>query len=658
MVGARHADDTQRAGEALLICFCVASVVATLCIGFFYWIEGLHYASIFDSARDFAKFWLRYLAGFAIPGLVGWALARVLVRPGSRRVSEIAVLVGCCVPVVVGLAATRPMLLVPGVIAGGVAVALLGIGSLLYAMRRQHRTAIASLVFLLAGAPAGLTAFNLVTWLRPSEFDDAGRLALAAAVCLGAALLPTPILLAMRAPRSEQRIRHLLGAFLVVTGILVVTIAIPRARLAPTARSLARHDPARTSVLLIVVDTLRADAVSGFGRDVDATPAIHALAQDSVVFTRVMSAASWTTPSFASVLSSTYPSGHRAGSRDVDLGYKRSLVDRLPTMPATLRDHGFWTGSVLTNAYLGRRFGLDRGFDAYENLLAAEWAHPVLIGMIGLGWGELAPFVRAPQQTERLLGLIRRGSESGRPFFVLAHYMDPHPPYRGKAEEGPLHGTSARLYRREVGVVDESIGTLIRELKRAALYDDMLIVLTADHGEELEEGRGYGEFGHGHTMFEEVLHVPLLVKLPRNVGAGKRRDDLASSIDVAPTILDVVDVQAPATFLGRSLFARASGERAIFSERTLYGPERKAVILGSRKVVLDFDDAGRAQLHGFDLAVDPGEKRPIDPTDPSFRSLADSLVAFAAGDVEREGEVVAEVDPRFRQRLEALGYVE
>lgn len=652
-------EDGMSALEALLVCLCLGSVVATLCVWMFYWVEGMHYADLLGSPWEIARIWLLYALAYSIPGMAGWGMLRVLAGPPTRHSSMFVVLTLCGLPAWIGLAATRPAFLAPSVLAGGLIV-LIALLSVLVCATRSGRPRIrhGALIVLIA-VPTALTAFNLVAWLRPAEFGEASRVVLAAGICLGAAIVPVPILWAQWSTDPRRRIRWLLGIWVFASILHFGTICVPRLELLAAAAGRAPSgSQAAPSVLLIVADTLRADFVSGFGARRGATPVIASLERDGVSFARAMSAAPWTTPSFASILSSTYPSEHRAGSRDLELGFKHALVDRIPTLPAELRDAGYWTGAVLTNAYLGRRFGLDRGFSAYENILAAEWAHPILVALSQIGWLEIQPFVRAERQTDRVLGLIRRGSRSGRPFFVLAHYMDPHLPYRGRGRDRVPTRARPKPYRDEVAQLDQGIGVLVGELKRSGLYDDTLIVFTADHGEEIGERRGYGDFGHGHTMFDEILRVPLVIKLPRSVRAGERRDDVVSLIDVAPTILELVGREIPSGFRGRSLFGESSESRPVFSERTLYGPERKSVIAGNLKVVLDFDDSGLRKLRGYDLAVDPGERRPVDWNVPPFRGLAREIDAFASRDIEPEESERIELDPRLRQRLEALGYAE
>jgi arylsulfatase A-like enzyme len=315
----------------------------------------------------------------------------------------------------------------------------------------------------------------------------------------------------------------------------------------------------------------------------------------------------------------------------------------------------------LTNAYLARRMGLARGFDDYENLVSLQWQHPTVVGLAARGLIEIPPYVEAAAQTRRILQLVRRGDASGGPFFVLAHYMDPHQPYHPSAalDRGAGHGPADR-YRSEVSYVDHHLGILFGELRAMGLYDDLLIVLTADHGEELAETRGAGNFGHGHTLFDEVIRIPLLVKQPGGEGAGTRHTHPASGIDIAPTILHLAGIDPPKQFQGRPLVgpgAEPDAERTLFCEGLLYGREQKAAISGDVKVIVEDGADGVAHARVYDRATDPGERTPLAANLPRFERLASTLARFS-GSSHPVRSARVEFDEAERQRLESLGYAE
>jgi len=486
---------------------------------------------------------------------------------------------------------------------------------------------------------------------------------LLALTAIAAAFLSAPLVWALREPVGRQRTRRL-GVALAFYGLILLLPAYgARAYHGSASGDLTRSTANPPSILLIVVDTLRADAVAGFGGDSELTPNLRELAQDATLFTRAHSAAPWTTPSFGSLLTSTYPSEHQAGRRDPRLGFKYALSPSVTTLAEVLRSNGYWTGAVLTNVYLANRFGLSRGFDDYQDLVSQQWQHPVLVGLARLGLLEIPAYVPADIETRRVLDLVRRGQRSGKPFFALAHYMDPH---AHDDPSGPSDGEGAqatqRRYLEQVSYTDRHLGVLVRELQAMGLYDDLLIVFTADHGEELTEDRNQGPYGHGHTLYEELLHVPLMVKRPANEGAGAERTEPVSSIDVAPTILQLVGIHPPDGFEGRPLIGLGPNDpevpRILFSEAMLWGPEQKAAILGDQKVVIEIAPGRPIVARAYDLAVDPGESAPLSPDSPRFERLLAAVSRFGKARPAPPDTKPVAFDVLAVQRLKALGYVE
>jgi arylsulfatase A-like enzyme len=662
--------ETPRLGarDALLVGLALGTLVAGECVWLAVLIEGSHHAALLRDPIHLAPLWLLYGAAFAVPALLGWAAARALAPRAGRLGSLFALLLPCLAPVINGALATRSVLQTALATPVGAAVAL-GVTALAAAWLarvvrpgREHagQITLAGLLW----APQALCAANVISVFRPpQEFAAPRGLAVLAAACLAAALLTIPLYAALRSRPPKGPGRRLLGALASYALVLLLPIwigVIPEP-LGTARASLAGAGSASPSVLLIVVDTLRADALAGFGGDPSATPSVASLARDASVFARAYAAAPWTTPSFASILTSSYPSQHQAGRRDPALDFKYAMIDSLPTLAEVLHEHGYWTGAALSNAYLAKRMGLARGFDDYENLVSLQWQHPVLVGLAARGLIEIPPYVAAAAQTRRILELVRRGAASGGPFFVLAHYMDPHAPHWAHAGFDRGAGQSpAERYRGEVSYTDHHLGILIRELQARGLYDDLLIVLTADHGEELTEGRNAGDFGHGHTLFDEVLHVPLLVKQPGGGGAGTRNTQPVSGIDVAPTILQLVGIDVPAEFQGRPLLgleANRDPERILFSERLLYGREQKAAISGDVKVILETSPDGVVHTRVYDRALDPGETSPLAADAPRFQHLASALVRFSEN-AGPEQTARVDFDDLERQSLEALGYVD
>jgi len=434
------------------------------------------------------------------------------------------------------------------------------------------------------------------------------------------------------------------------------------------------------SVLLIVIDTLRADFVSGTGGGPGTTPAIEKLTHDGIVFDRAHAAAPWTLSSFGSILSSTYPSQHRAGLRDPGTGRRFGLSQSLPTLAESLHAAGYATAAVLTNGYLSRRYGLSRGFDAYEDLCGILFYHPVYNWLVQSLRVPISPYVQSEAEERRVLSMLDRLAGTGRPFFLLAHFMDPHQPYEAPEafyDKPAPERTVIDHYRAEVRYVDHAVGELLKTLRASGAYDNLLVVLTSDHGEELLEGRprpiekapeaileAAGEM-HGHTLYEELLHVPLIVKLPHGRLAGTHRTELVSGVDLAPTILGAVGVPKPETFAGLNLFeepglADQLRDRVLFAEGMMLGPELQAAMRGDQKIIRRAvplrEEAGQA----FDLVRDPLENRPItDPEEARFTGLRARLLLHARAEWhDRSAEKKpVELSALQLEQLKALGYV-
>jgi arylsulfatase len=416
----------------------------------------------------------------------------------------------------------------------------------------------------------------------------------------------------------------------------------------------ALHDPRRASpspaphgdrtpVLLITVDTLRADRVLGEPPARVPTPAIDRLLADSVVFTQARAAAPWTKPSLATILTGLSPLVHGTTSR------RARLPAEVETLAERLRAAGYRTGGLGLNAHLERAFGFDQGFDDYA--FPARPDYGISLGARLLE--RLAPS-RYPElfpSTTAIAGAAADwiDAHAGEPFFLWLHVLDPHWPYEPPArwlehaereprrwgepemvtnvQAGNLKPGQAErvrvgeLYAGEIRYVDAELARVLGTLRERGLYDHALIAFASDHGEEFWE---HGRYEHGHTLYDEVLRVPLAFKLP-GATAGARVDAPVSTAALAPTVLDVLGVPFEEELMStRSLAAwwRGSGEAVaepLFASSTYYFGEKRGVVFGGRKLVLELD-TGRSEL--YDLARDP-------------RELAS--LAAAAPDVVREG---------------------
>ncbi len=417
------------------------------------------------------------------------------------------------------------------------------------------------------------------------------------------------------------------------------------------------------NVLLIVVDTLRADHLGLYGYSRPTSPNLDRRAGSGVVFERAFTTSPWTVPSFASMLTGLPPSAHGAGFRIRPEGplWDRTAVDgSVVGMVPRLESNGFETVAFLSNAFLEPRFGLDKGFGAYNMYERRRGADHAIDA--ALSW------------------LDNRGEQ---PFFMLLHFMEPHAPYappvpfRGRftgetefRKVAPLKERRRRAAeyteddrRYFVGRYDEELASLDEQLERlfdglGERWSDTLVVFVADHGEELLD---HGGFDHGHTMMQELLHVPLVMWSPDL--APRRVDTPVSVADLSPTILEALGFDAQPARMpgsGRSIWSLAAGgepgrERALIAEVTLYGSERSSVIRWPHKVVLVAATGWRRLV---DLEADPEELRDLAPERSELADeLEQVLRRYMEAIGEREAVRAGDIDSETARELEALGYV-
>jgi arylsulfatase A-like enzyme len=435
-------------------------------------------------------------------------------------------------------------------------------------------------------------------------------------------------------------------------------------------------------VVLVSIDTLRADHLSSWGYARPTSPQIDRLAAQGVRFARAEAPASWTLPSHVSLFTSQLPSTH--GVRDDRV----SLPPQATTLAELLSAAGYTTAGFVSWIYVGAAYGLGQGFDVYRELVERARLEPA-------SGGGAAP---AGQVVDAALAWLAAGPK--RPFFLFVHLFDPHldyappPPYDTlfggdpAAADGsyaflsrfipylgrpvPPLSEAARerivaLYDGEIRYADEQIGRLLRALEERG--DDCLVILLSDHGEELGE---HGSLeGHGWTLFGEVLRVPLVVRLPGGEAAGRVVDAPVTLLDVAPTVLDVLGLPAPASFQGRSLLGLARGGPApggrLLVAQTDRSGARLRSVRGERWKRIEVRDAGAATLglpvrEGallFDLESDPGEQRDRSAEEPAVaRYLSAALAAAESGAPEAHAPVPVELSPEERARLRALGYAQ
>jgi arylsulfatase A-like enzyme/Flp pilus assembly protein TadD len=428
--------------------------------------------------------------------------------------------------------------------------------------------------------------------------------------------------------------RHVMAAAL-AAGLGPLANAVP-AKAAPT-----KSNP-HPSVILITIDTLRADHVGCYGAEAVKTPTLDGLARDGVVFERAISQVPLTWPSHAVILTGTYP--FQNGVQDFT---GQPLAPQFRSVAQSFKQAGYATGAVVSAFVLDRSWGLGRGFDFYDDAFSAETFQKKDIGLVDR---------RAEESIDHAIAWLKKTPR--RPFFLWLHLYDPHSPYdppepyRSEYRSHPYDG--------EIAYADHELGRLMAWLKQNKLYDSSVIVALSDHGESLGE---HGEDEHGFFVYNATVHVPLIVKPPAGSGIqAQRRRDPVETAAVAPSLLQLAGVKdsIQTQFQTPSMFAAAGARDAAYSE-TFYpfssfgwSPLR-ALETGRYHYI----EAPQPEL--YDMVADPEEK-----TNRAGEQTA--TVAVLEGKLQQRLKVNpfaaktsavtdAKLNPDAAEKLRALGYM-
>ena len=422
-----------------------------------------------------------------------------------------------------------------------------------------------------------------------------------------------------------------------------------------------REAPRPRNVIFILVDTLRADRLSGYGYGRPTSPNFDAFASESVKFDANRGQASCTFPSANSMLTSRWPSAF-LGQPDQRLGIPQGI----PSIAEILHAQGYRTVAVSASAVVRRspsRFnpsgGFGRGFDVFHE--DCVWKSAACVNQA------VEPHLR----------------QEKKPLFLYIHYIDPHGPYqppkewprkfatgqpekewvragdpnpignwlyKGEPNPGftPADLQHLRdLYDDEIAFFDERFAELLRSIRDAGLMDDSILVFVSDHGEEFLE---HGEIKHCRTLFDSSVHVPLLLKIPGVDPKTVTRP--VQSLDLVPTLVDYLGVKTDATFAGRSLRLEIEGRTKGELQFGLQGTLRSASD-GRFKLVEDLA-GGTPKL--FDLQADPGETRDVLAGQRrAYFTLRDALTGWLAGN---EGKGAVDASRAAQEKLRSLGYIE
>lgn len=386
-------------------------------------------------------------------------------------------------------------------------------------------------------------------------------------------------------------------------------------------------------IILISVDTLRADHLPIYGyKDVE-TPSIDSLAADGLVFDQAWAHSPQTLPSHASILTGLLPFEH--GVRD-NMGFV--LRPATATLARRLHDRGFASGGFVSAYVLRNETGIGQGFDFYDDKLPPA-SPEVQIGDVQRDGAETVKSA-----------LTWLATQSSPRFFLFLHLYEPHTPYTP-----PDRFKRFKPYDGEIAYADELVGRLVAALKERRLYDEALIVFLSDHGEGLGD---HGEMEHGLFLYRETIRVPLVIKLPGRLQAGRRITTPVQHIDLVPTILDLVRAPRDTNTRGRSLAPLFDGaaipEQGLYSEalypRYHFGWSELYSLTDAR---YRFIRAPRDEL--YDIVQDPSERRNIAPDRDSARvAMRQGLERIMVG---ASVESPAQVTPEDRERLKALGYI-
>ncbi|HEY3382774.1 MAG TPA: sulfatase-like hydrolase/transferase [Vicinamibacterales bacterium] len=446
---------------------------------------------------------------------------------------------------------------------------------------------------------------------------------------------PTPEAV-RRADTAPPRRAH--WRYRIVVGLIVLAIVGAAAAGWWYARS---STPAFGPVIIVTIDSVRADHLPAYGYAKVKTPALDALAADGIVFERAFAHSPLTLPSHVSILSGQLP--FQTGVRD-DVGF--TLPSNVALLPQLLRRRGFKTGGVVSTFLLRRDTGLGQAFGFFDDEFsrtATDAPAPVV-----------RDGIESVKVAERWVDLIKTQR-----FFLFLQINGPQAPYTP-----PQRFARYRGYDGEIAHADESLGRLIQFLKDRDLYDPAVIVVLSDHGEELGD---HGEQEHGLFLYDSTIHTPLIVKMPTQAGAGRRSNVLVQHVDLVPTILDMMGAPRAPSVRGRSVRHVLDSADATMPDREVYAEswygrfhfgwsELTSLSSGRYRYV----KAPRPEL--YDMLQDRNDQRNIIESQvaaaSSLRAALDRLLAAGqAPPQEAPGPARSMPEPEVLRRIESLGTI-
>jgi arylsulfatase A-like enzyme len=449
----------------------------------------------------------------------------------------------------------------------------------------------------------------------------------------------------------------------------------------------------RPNVILIVIDTLRADRLGAYGDASGHTPELDAIAAEGITFDRALAQAPWTQPSMASLFCGCNPAVHQvldyrfALTSSTGAAPKVELLDTgFQTLAESLHDAGYQTAAFVANPFVLTEYGFAQGFDHFDASFANNTTPGEVVNDAAITWLERR---RSPQ-----------------PLFLYLHYMDVHGPYHARAafldplldavearpdkhllspeeferlgylRNVPVTAADAARHERlahyreywearyDAGVreADRAVGALRQRLTDLGVWRDAYVIVTADHGESLCE---HGQWDHGRSLYHPELRVPLVLRWPRHLTAGTRISAGARLIDLVPTLSEQLGLSAAWQMQGRSLVAPMAGQPAAavpaLAAGVKFGPDQRAIYLEQWKLILQ---PASGETHLYEAWADPDEEHDLAP---AHAEIVDRLRAALANEDAASARLRAqgqtqrqrvELSAGQYERLRALGYVQ
>jgi arylsulfatase A-like enzyme len=409
-----------------------------------------------------------------------------------------------------------------------------------------------------------------------------------------------------------------------------------------------------TNVVFVTVDTLRADRLGAYGYEKIDTGHIDALAKRGVLFSQAAAQVPITLPSHASIFTALNPITHNVRENGAYV-----VSDDETTLAEILKEHAYATAAFLGAFPLDKRFGLNQGFDIYDDDLQVAGQKPQMRQWQG---HEFSSFERKAEHVVRAaLDWLTKNRQQK--FFIWLHVYDPHrmyippPPFREQYKDRPYDG--------EVAYVDHALGSFFKKLEEWELLENTLIVFLSDHGESLGEHK---YLGHGERLYQPSMHIPLIMSHPGELPEGKVVDSLVRSIDIMPTVLDILSIAPPKNIEGVSLLSLMSDDGGEAAELSSYGEtllhklrygkdELRSFRTKKWKYIRFVHDQKTVAEELYDLEADPGELVNLSGSKTSVvEKLSSQLDGFVKDDKGKDN--AKDMDEETVEKLRALGYLE